>query len=126
MEAVLNDLTGILTPSVGFFSLFLVIVSFGVRRLFEAIWPSLSKSTPMTIQERVWEEFVLPFMPCALGALLSRIMVFYPLPPVATSTPGARIIFGVVTGWFASSLYSSVAFVVKKKWNIDVPPLDLE
>lgn len=120
------DLTNILTPAVGLFSLFLVIVSFGVRRLVEAIWPSLSKSTPLTVEERVWEEFVLPFLPCLLGALLARIMVFYPLPQVATSTPGARIIFGVVTGWFASSTYSSVAFVVKKKWNVDVPPLDLE
>ena len=120
----MGALTDIMTPSVGFFSLFLVIVSFGVRRLVEAIWTGLSKDTPVTVEQRVWEEFVLPFLPCFLGALLARIMVFYPLPAVATGSGGARIIFGVVTGWFASSFYSSVAFFVKKKWSVDVPGLD--
>ena len=117
----MDKITDIVDYSTGFFAIMLVIVAYGVRHLLEAIWPTLSTKTPLSVAQRVWEGVALPLAPALFGALLAPLMTTYPFPHIVTATGGSRVVYGLVVGWFSSSFYAAVSFFVKKKWNIDIP-----
>lgn len=118
----MNKLDDVLTPATVFFLLGIYIVSFAIRRLFEALWPTLSSATPVSRASRVWEEFVLPTMPAALGCAFCLLCPpsLFPYPAVV-ETSVSRALYGLGTGWFAAWGYRVVKALLQKKWNIPFP-----
>lgn len=101
----------------------LAVLTLLIRRLAEAIWPTLSTATVLSRAERVWETFALPATPAILGMLFCAIVPprMYPYPTVAVVTPLSRILYGFSLGWFSSGGYRGISAILKKKWNINLP-----
>ncbi len=116
-------LDDILTWPTAFLLLGLYVTSFAIRRLCEAIWPTLSDKTPLTRAERVWDEFVLPTLPALLGLVfcLSCPPTLFAYPEVVKATWVSRALYGLGTGWFAAWGYRVIKGVLKQKWNIPFP-----
>jgi hypothetical protein len=119
----LNSLDQILTVPTLCLIIVLAVMTLLLRRLAEAVWPVLSSTTPLTTAQRVWEEFVLPTIPAAMGTLFCSFvpMSMYPYPAVASVTTLSRILYGFSLGWFSSGGYRGISAVLKKKWNISLP-----
>jgi hypothetical protein len=119
----MNSLDQLLTIPTLCLIVVLAVLTLLLRKLAEAIWPTLSAKTPTTIAERVWEEFVLPAVPALMGAAFCAIAGpnLYPYPAVAAVTPLSRVLYGFALGWFSSGGYRGISAVLKKKWNISLP-----
>lgn len=114
-------LDGLVTLPTALYALGLYVVSFAVRRLSEALFPTLSAKTPCSSTERVWEGVVLPTLPAVLGALFAALVKTYPYPEVVSGSPALRVLYGLAIGWFAAWEYKVLKFLLKKKWNIPFP-----
>lgn len=99
------------------FAVSIVIVTFFIRRIVETLWPALRKksdenapvvtySTPFA---RWYQTVILYAIPVVAGALLGLLKITYFFPE-AIHTPGGRLFYGGVVGWFSSAIYK----VVKK------------
>jgi len=111
MESIINRETIILTFCI------LALCSL-VRWFVEAVAPSLSKSTPTTIGQRIWELFILKSLPIVIGGLLCGLVKDFPYPEAMTSVT-ARVIYGVFCGFTSQWTYDIGRAVIYKKWNTD-------
>jgi hypothetical protein len=118
-----NKLDDILTIPTACLIVVLASVTLLVRRLVEALNPSLSTKTPLTRSQRVWEMFVLPALPAFFGTLFGLVVTptLYPYPAVATVTTLSRVLYGFTLGWFSSGGYRTISAVLQKKWDISLP-----
>jgi hypothetical protein len=110
----------ILTWQTAFFTIGIFVVSLLVRRLLEAILPTLRKDTPLTKAQLVWENFFLPSIPVFTGVALALIIRSFPYPKLLESI-GSKILFGAVCGFFSSWSYRIVRSLVGKKYSIELP-----
>lgn len=119
----MNKLDDLLTIPTLCLIVVLAVLTLLTRKLAEAIWPVLSKDTPLTAAERVWETFALPAIPAVLGTLFCALIPpsMYPYPAVAVVTPLSRMLYGFSLGWFSSGGYRGISAVLKKKWNVSLP-----
>jgi hypothetical protein len=116
-------LEDVLTLPTGCLVVLLAVVTLLLRRLIEALNPSLSKDTPATRGQRVWEMFCLPALPAALGTLFCSVVPprMYPYPAVAMVTPLSLATYGFTLGWFSSGGYRAIAALLQRKWNVAIP-----
>jgi hypothetical protein len=119
----MNKLDDILTIPTLCLIIVLAVLTLLVRKLAEAVWPVLSDKTPLTMAERVWEEFALPACPAIMGTLFCWLItpIYYPYPAVACVTTLSRVLYGFSLGWFSSGGYRGISAVLKKKWNVSLP-----
>jgi hypothetical protein len=119
----MNKLDDLLTIPTMCLIVVLAVLTLLLRKLAEAIWPTLSSATPSTVAERVWEEFALPAIPAVLGTLFCALVppTLYPYPPMVIVTPLSRVLYGFTLGWFSSGGYRGISAVLKKKWNVSLP-----
>ena len=119
----MNKLDDLLTIPTACLIVLLAVVTILVRRLVEDIWPTLSSKTPVTVMQRIWENFILPALPAFMGLLFCVIVppTLFPYPAVAAQTRVSLALYGFSLGWFSSGGYRYIVSVLKKKWNIDPP-----
>lgn len=119
----MNKLDDILTVPTLCLIIVLAVLTLLIRKLAEAIWPTLSTATSPSMAERVWEEFALPATPAVMGTLFCLIVPpsAYPYPAVASVTLLSRVLYGFSLGWFSSGGYRSISALLKKKWNVNLP-----
>ena len=119
----MNKLDDTLTLPTVFLIVVLAVVTMLIRRLVEAIWPTLSATTPLSRAQKIWEQLCLPVIPALLGLLFCSLVPpsFYPYPAVATATRLSLSFYGFTLGWFSSGGYRYITSVLKQRWNIDAP-----
>jgi hypothetical protein len=119
----MNKLDDILTVPTACLIVVLAVLTLLIRRLVEALWPTLSNATPVSRAQRVWEMFFLPALPALLGTLFCLVVSpqYYPYPPVASVTRLSLVLYGFALGWFSSGGYRGISAVLKKKWNLSLP-----
>jgi hypothetical protein len=119
----INGLDQILTVPTACLIVVLAVMTLLARKLVEAVWPTLSSTTPLSRAQRVWEMFGLPALPAVLGMLfcLAVPLRSYPYPPVAAVTPLSRVLYGFTLGWFSSGGYRGISALLKRKWNVSLP-----
>jgi hypothetical protein len=119
----MNRLDDVLTLSTAFLVLGIYITAFALRRLVEALRPDLGDKTPLTRGQRVWEEFVLPTLPPALGLAFCLLCppALFAYPDVVIGSRVSRGLYGLSVGWFATWGYHVVKALVQKRWNIPFP-----
>lgn len=95
-----------------FLSISCFVVTFVVRRLVEGWRPRLSKDTPLTMAQHVWEGVILPTMPIAAGGVIAYCapdMVHPDITSVRT-----QVLYGCVCGFFSTWAYQVLkAFITK-------------
>lgn len=118
----MNKLEDLVTLPTGCLIVALAVITLLFRRLMEAAFPTLGVKTPLSRAQRVWEQFVLPATPAALGALFGILVTpaQYPYPAIAVVTPLSRTLYGFALGWFSSDGYRYLLAFVKTKWNISL------
>jgi hypothetical protein len=119
----MNKLDDLLTIPTLCLIVVLAVLTLLLRKLAEAIWPTLSSSTQLTMAERIWEEFALPATPAVMGTLFCLVVPpsAYPYPTVASVTLLSRVLYGFSLGWFSSGGYRGISALLKKKWNVSLP-----
>lgn len=115
-------------PGTYVLGIFIFIITFFVRRITEAVWPSLQKQadendpriTYLTHMARWWNEVILFALPCFFGMLsgFMRSDFFFS----GIDDVGARLMFGSVVGWFASFLYKVLRKVISQRLGVDIVP----
>lgn len=119
----MNKLDDVLTIPTACLVVVLAVLTLLVRKLAEALWPTLGIGTPLSRAQRVWEQFALPAIPALLGTVFCATVApeYYPYPAVASVTWLSRVLYGFTLGWFSSGGYRGISAVLKKKWNIALP-----
>ena len=117
----MNKLDDLLTIPTACLVVLLAVLTILLRRLVEDIWPVLSSKTPVTVTQRIWENFILPALPAVMGLVFCSTVppALFPYPAVAAQTRISLALYGFSLGWFSSGGYRYVVSVLKKKWNID-------
>ena len=101
------------------------ILTFFTRRVVETAVPSLKKGTDAnqagvtykTTFARWWHEVILYAVPVVWGGLSASLATMYPFPAGLTSF-SARLLFGIVIGFFSGFIYKIFKKVVLKKFDI--------
>lgn len=98
-----------------YFALFLFIVSFCIRRVLEIKFPVLSKSTPLTTSQQIWENVFLPMLPALTGMVICFFWASKGLYPdvVDVESRFSRVIYGTVVGFFSSNVYRFALAMLK-------------
>jgi hypothetical protein len=119
----MNKLEDVLTVPTACLIIVLAAVTMLLRKLVEAWYPTLSKTTALSRAQRVWEQFALPAIPAVLGTLFAAFVSpqRYPYPAVASVTWLSRVLYGFSLGWFSSGGYRGISAMLKKKWNVGLP-----
>ena len=110
----------ILTWQTLVFTLAIFIFSFLLRRTLEVLFPTLSRGTPLSMAQRVWEELLLPSTPVLVGALMGGLLKNWLYPPALVTT-GQHIIYGVVCGFFSGYAYKILKSLLTQKFSVELP-----
>lgn len=112
-----------------------LIGTFFIRRIVETAAPKVKQAAPETALAVTytnpwavwWNQVILYVIPVALGVVLSLTIKDW-MPSVVTNadsappiSKGGLVIYGVLTGWFASFGYKVVRKALKQKTGIDLP-----
>jgi hypothetical protein len=109
------------------FAVSIVIATFFIRRVVETKWPALRKkadenapvitySTPFA---RWYQTVILYAIPVVVGGLLGLLKITY-FFPADIVTPGGRLFYGGVVGWFSSAIYKVVKKALASK-GVELP-----
>jgi SNF family Na+-dependent transporter len=106
------------------FSLQTIIFCLGIylsvligRRIIEAIAKKIAKLLPDKANSwirHVWEEWLLPGAPVAIGGLIAAFVKQYPYPDAVVGSELARIFYGLIAGWASAYVYRSAKALIKK------------
>lgn len=101
------------------FSLGIFVAVLIFRKVVEGFYPSLSKSTPLTRGQQLWEGVVLPVLPPVLGGFFA---LFTPelLQPSLT-TMHSQVVFGAVCGFLSTYAYMILKAILKKNFGVEEP-----
>lgn len=101
------------------FSLGIFVAVLIVRKIVEGLFPSLSKLTPPTRGQQLWEGVALPVMPPVFGGVFA---LFTPeLLQPALTTLNSQVAFGAVCGFLSTYAYMIVKVVAKRTFGVDEP-----
>jgi len=104
-----------------------VIGTFFIRQIVETIVPDLKKTsdendltqaTYKTQFARWWNKVILHALPVFIGGLCGLGHSVWLFPGVDTT--GARVMVGIVLGWFSTFLYKIIRKVVKQKTGVEI------
>lgn len=124
MDSALDQLFNLGTM---IFAVSIVIATFFIRRVVETQWPSLRKKadenapivTYSTTFARWYQTVILYAIPVVVGALLGLLKITYFFPE-SVQTPGGRLFYGGVVGWFSSAIYKVVKKALASR-GVDLP-----
>lgn len=117
----------ILNIGTAVFGVSIVIVTFLFRRGIETAWPSLRKKadendpiiTYSTTAARWYQQVILYALPVVIGVGLAILDIPF-LVPEELRTPGGRVFYGMVSGWFSSATYKVVKRLLAAR-GIELP-----
>jgi hypothetical protein len=101
------------------------ILTLFTRKIVETAVPSLKKgadankegATYKSTFARWWNEVILYALPVMWGSFSASVATMYPFPEGLTSF-SARLLFGIVVGFFSGFLFKIFKKVVLKKFDI--------
>lgn len=106
------------------FSLVFLVFAFGIgvlvstiRTICEAVYRKLTIVIPDKFEgflEDVWNEWILPAAPVVLGGLLAYFIADYPYPAEFATSVSGRVFFGIIAGFFSSTVYRFAKYHLKK------------
>lgn len=67
------------------------------------------------IESKLWNDLLLPTMPAIIGCVAAIVLTTYPYPENVT-TLDARIVFGLVSGFFSGLVYRVVKKMIVQKF----------
>lgn len=105
------------------FAFGIAIVVMGFRAFVEAIYNRLKPALPDKVEDflaDVWEEWVLPAAPIVIGGLLAHLVADYPYPVDFADSVSGRVFFGLIAGFFSSTVYRFAKYHIKKYLPEDV------
>lgn len=108
----------LLSTQLLFFVLGILALCFVIRKAFETIWPTLTKHTPLSRAECIWESFILPTMPMIVGANLAAFIIAYPFPAGMGATWATRAMFGAGCGFTSGWFYDIMKGIIEARWNV--------
>lgn len=109
----MDPLSTLLSLSFIIFSLLISAIMFIFRIIFEYIFKSL-------VNNKLWEDVVLPILPVLIGFGLAFIAKAYPYGASFTTTSG-RLAFGAVAGLLSGLLYRFVKALIQQKISSLLP-----
>lgn len=112
-----NALTNLFSLVFFVFAFGINIVVIALRTGFEAIFKKLKFIKSVKLKNTfydLWNELILPIAPIVIGALLAYFIKDYPYPAEFAVSSSGRIFFGLIAGFFSSSVYKFAKFYVKK------------
>lgn len=107
----------VLTWNTLVFSMAIFIFSLFLRRTLEAVFPTLSRGTPLSVAQKIWESVVLPMVPVVVGVSIAYFVSSWPYPEDLTSI-GARVLYGAICGFFSTSAYRVLSALINKKFSV--------
>jgi hypothetical protein len=112
------------TALLSLFSLVFIVFAFGIniivmalRSISEAIFKKLNVILPNKIESFLydfWNEWVLPASPIVIGGFLAYFLNDYPYPENFAGSCSGRIFFGLIAGFFSSTVYRFAKFNIQK------------
>jgi hypothetical protein len=102
-----NGLTALLSWNLWLFSLGIYVIIWLFRTIIEYVITNITKSN-------LWDKLILPISPPTIGALSAFFIKQYPYPDGIASTD-ARILFGLVAGFFSGTLYLVLKGMLKSR-----------
>ena len=109
----------LITVNLVFFCLAVFAATHTVRKVIEALLPTIRKDTPLTRAQKVWEEFLLPSLPILVGIGLAVLVKSWPWPP-GIVTASSRAIAGGVAGFISTWVYRMLKSFLTKKYEVDL------
>lgn len=101
------------------FSLGIFVAVLVIRKIVEGVFPSLSKLTPPTRGQQLWEGVALPVMPPALGGVFALLTPELLQPSLTTLH--SQVVFGAVCGFLSTYAYMIVKVVAKRTFGVEEP-----
>lgn len=101
------------------FSLGIFVAVLIFRKVVEGFYPSLSKSTPRTRGQQLWEGVALPLLPPVLGGIFA--LVTPELLQPSLTTLHSQVVFGAVCGFLSTYAYMILKAVLKKNFGVEEP-----
>jgi len=95
------------------FGLGISAIVFVIRKLVEYL---METYTNLSKEAKLWNDFILPVLPIALGGFLGWLIKTFPYPD-GLSTNGSRIIWALGAGLLSGLLYRVVKSVLIQKIN---------
>ena len=138
-----SALLSLFTPAFFVFAFAIALVIIALRAIVRAVSGRLS-FLPDRLEgflEDLWTEWILPAAPIVVGGLAAFLITGYPYPADFATSASARALFGLIAGFFSSSVYRFAKFHLKKylpekikekvdgiakKMNSTPPPKQLE
>lgn len=112
------------TALLGLFSVVFFVFAFGInfvvmafRAIIEAIFKKLGFVIPDKVENflrDVWNEWILPAAPIVIGGFLAYFIADYPYPQDFAASVSGRVFFGLIAGFFSSTVYRFAKFHIKK------------
>jgi hypothetical protein len=101
------------------FTLSIFILTHFVRRIIEALVPTIRKDTPLSFLQNVWDKVLLPALPIIVGSLEAAMAKSWPWPP-GLSKWTSRALLGMVLGFFSTWFYMIAKSIIKDKFKVDL------
>lgn len=99
------------------FAFGIAIVVMGFRAIVEAIYTRLKPVLPDKVEDflaDVWNEWILPSAPIIIGGFLAYFVSDYPYPADFAVSVSGRVFFGLISGFFSSTVYRFAKYHLKK------------
>lgn len=111
-------------PGTIVFGVCIIFLTFFLRKLVEAIWPSIKKQadvndpkkTYLTTVARYWNEVILYAVPSIIGTFIGLFDIPYLYGENGPQTILGRIFMGVFVGCISAFMYKTA----KKRWGINL------
>lgn len=123
----MDPIQALWSPGTLIVSMVCVIGTFFVRQVVETAVPNLkkasdendlSKATYPTQFARWWNKVILHALPVTIGGLCGLAPSEWLFPEV--DTPGARVMVGIVLGWFSTFTYKVIRKIIEQKAGVEI------
>jgi hypothetical protein len=101
------------------FTLSIFVFTHFVRRILEAVFPTIRKDTPLSTWQNIWDKVLLPSLPVLVGILMAALAKSWPWPPGLVKWT-SRAIMGGVLGFFSTWFYMIAKSIIKDKFKVDL------
>lgn len=100
------------------FGLAIAALVFVIRQLIDYSLERWVKLRQKEKKLKLWTNLVLPILPVLLGGICGFLVKTYPYPQELT-TPGGRVVFGLVAGLMSGLLYRVIKSLLFQKVTVE-------
>jgi hypothetical protein len=124
----MDPVTALWNPGTLVVAMICVIGTFFVRQIVETAAPQLkkvsdendlTKATYNSALARWWNKVILYALPVLIGGGCGYVPSEWLFPSI--DTVGARVMVGLVIGWFSTFVYKIIRRLIKQKTGVDIP-----